>query len=271
MVSVDTLIERIWDGTPPRGATNTLQSYVCRLRRTLGAHGLGPALLQTTTPGYLLDIAPEATDSHELARAVADADRLARAGDLLTAQARLAEARPLWGGTPFADVPAAFLETERTRLTDLWCDHRQLAAELAGARGFHDAAVGDLTALIEQHPLREPLHAQLMTALSDAGRPAEALRHYARVRTRLADELGTDPSPALQALHTRILRHEPPPHAGNRDARAARPALHRYVASAPSNPAQQRRPRAQGVSATHLRACRRRNTRPTHSHRGRVR
>ncbi|OLE26880.1 MAG: hypothetical protein AUG49_07140 [Catenulispora sp. 13_1_20CM_3_70_7] len=44
-----------------------------------------------------------------------------------------------------------------------------------------------------------------MDALAEAGRCAEALQAYQRLREILADELGSDPSPSLQRLYLQIL------------------------------------------------------------------
>src|SRR5207245_5814579 len=52
------------------------------------------------------------------------------------------------------------------------------------------------------------LWGQLMTALYRCGRQGEALRAYQRVRQALSEELGIDPSPALQRLEAAILRQE---------------------------------------------------------------
>jgi hypothetical protein len=68
--------------------------------------------------------------------------------------------------------------------------------------------VGELEALVQRHPLRERLRGQLMLALYRSGRQAEALHCYQTARRVLVDELGIDPSPALQELHGSILRQE---------------------------------------------------------------
>ena len=84
------------------------------------------------------------------------------------------------------------------RLTDL-----RLAAGQAGA------VATELPPLVAEHPLRETLRRQLMTALYRCGRQAEALGVYAETRSLLAEELGLDPGPELVRLHQQILRADP--------------------------------------------------------------
>jgi tetratricopeptide (TPR) repeat protein len=48
-----------------------------------------------------------------------------------------------------------------------------------------------------------------MRALADSGRPASALAAYAEVRNRLSEDLGVDPTPETEALHTFILLAPP--------------------------------------------------------------
>jgi hypothetical protein len=47
-----------------------------------------------------------------------------------------------------------------------------------------------------------------MLALYGAGRPAESLEVYHRIRHTLAEELGVDPGPTLRELESAILRHD---------------------------------------------------------------
>src|SRR5918996_3101919 len=79
-------------------------------------------------------------------------------------------------------------------------------AELALNR--HSELVGELEALVAEHPLRERIRGQLMLGLYRTGRQADALHAYQEARRVLRDELGLDPSPALQKLHNAILRQE---------------------------------------------------------------
>src|SRR5262249_14212542 len=75
--------------------------------------------------------------------------------------------------------------------------------------GRHSEAVSELSALTLQHPMREAFHAQYMLALYRSGRQAEALDAYQRLRCTLIDELGAEPSAALQKLQQRILCADP--------------------------------------------------------------
>lgn len=70
-----------------------------------------------------------------------------------------------------------------------------------------DAAAA-AAALVTAEPLREHAVAVLIRALVAAGRPAEALQAFARLRAELAEQLGTEPSPELRRLHGQVLRQE---------------------------------------------------------------
>jgi hypothetical protein len=93
---------------------------------------------------------------------------------------------------------------EELRLTAL---ERRLEADLA--LGRFAEIVGELQVLVHEEPLREGLRAALMRALYGSGRQAEALEIYRETRRLLLDQLGLEPSPALQELEQAILRHDP--------------------------------------------------------------
>jgi DNA-binding SARP family transcriptional activator len=81
-------------------------------------------------------------------------------------------------------------------------DQERLAAELDRndvelRLGHHAALLAGLSARADARPLDERLAGQLLLALYRGGRPNEALEHYRQIRRRLADELGSDPSPLL--------------------------------------------------------------------------
>ena len=60
-----------------------------------------------------------------------------------------------------------------------------------------------------EQPLRESTSDLLARALYRAGRQADALDVLRRLRRRLDDELGLDPTPRLQALEQALLRQDP--------------------------------------------------------------
>jgi streptogramin lyase len=74
--------------------------------------------------------------------------------------------------------------------------------------GRHGELIPELEHLTTAHPLRERLHGYLMRALYAAGRQADALEAYQRIRRTPGDELGLEPSPELQHLQQRILNQD---------------------------------------------------------------
>lgn len=82
-------------------------------------------------------------------------------------------------------------------------------AEALLAQSRAGEAVSLLEDCVARHPLDEPVHRALMTALVEDGRRAEALAVCARLRGRLRDELGVSPEPETEALNTSLLRAEP--------------------------------------------------------------
>ena len=75
--------------------------------------------------------------------------------------------------------------------------------------GEHSAVVAELTALVQDHPLHERFHAQLIIALYRCGRQADALQAYQQARRVLLEELGVEPCPELRALEVAILNQDP--------------------------------------------------------------
>ncbi|MET8836587.1 BTAD domain-containing putative transcriptional regulator [Micromonospora sp. NPDC004540] len=212
-VTVGRLTDALWAGEPPAAAANALQALVSRLRRA----GLP---VEAQPGGYRLAVAPDDVDVHRFEAAVR-AGRSRLAGDPAEGCRRLAEALALWRGPALADVADAdFARAPVARLTEL-----RLAAteDLVAARldrADPETLLPQLRELVAAHPLRERLTGLLIRALHRAGRPAEALAEYERLRATLADTLGTDPGPELAALHLEILRGEPAAAPGRADHRA---------------------------------------------------
>jgi predicted ATPase/DNA-binding SARP family transcriptional activator len=205
-VSVGRLVDAVWEEDPPADQTHALQSLVSRLRGSLGQRDL----VASVPGGYRLAVDPQAVDAHHF-EALAAAGRATLAGGDPEGAARtLREALALWRGPALADVvDYRFAVAAAARLEDLRLGALadRIAADLTLGGGAR--LVGELEALVAEHPLNERIAAQLIEALYAAGRQADALAVYERVRVRLADELGASPSPPLQAVHLAVLRGDP--------------------------------------------------------------
>ncbi|MCW3816627.1 winged helix-turn-helix domain-containing protein [Micromonospora sp. DR5-3] len=209
VVSADALADALWGDQPPADATNALQLRVSKLRRALAAAGTGGDLLVTRAPGYQLAVAPDAVDAYRFERLLERARASTGAGP--AALACFDEALRLWRGPALADVGEAdWALAETARLAELRLGAVEDRLELLLETGRQAEAVADLERLVVAHPLRERLHRLLMLALYRGGRQAEAITAYHALRHRLADELGIDPAPELQALAEAILRQQVP-------------------------------------------------------------
>ncbi|GAB3078941.1 AfsR/SARP family transcriptional regulator [Micromonospora schwarzwaldensis] len=204
VVTIDQLADLLWNGRRTDGATSTVYSYVMRLRRTLGP-GLG-ARVRTNSGGYVLRAAAEEVDTglfdrHRLAgKRALDEQRWADAAAEFAAAARL------WRGEPYADVPADALRCdEAERLRERWLTVREWQNEAELRLGRHDEVIARLRGLTAEHPLREPFTEQMMHALSQAGRPAEALGVYESARHHLIGQIGLGPGPELRSRLDAIL------------------------------------------------------------------
>ncbi|WP_245646593.1 AfsR/SARP family transcriptional regulator [Microtetraspora niveoalba] len=203
-VSVDQLLDRVWGHHPPRHGRDTLYSYLSRLRRMLAA--VDGARIARQNGGYVIGVDPMTVDLHRFQRWVGAART---ADDDATVRHLLEQALALWRGDALANLDTPWLNTLREGLVQ---QRHAAELDLADAHlrsGRHAELVPELTVRAARHPLDERLAGQLMLALYRSGRPAEALRHYQRIRLHLVEELGADPGPSLQDLHRRILAADP--------------------------------------------------------------
>ncbi|MFD9573512.1 BTAD domain-containing putative transcriptional regulator, partial [Streptomyces sp. NPDC059982] len=199
------LVAEVWNADPPAEAVPALQALVGRLRRALGH-----AAVRSADGGYLLEAAREDVDAYRFERLVRDA---AAEADPAGAAALYDEALALWRGPALASLPEAGAESARWEAVRM--DARRGRLEAALALGGAERALPELAELCARRPLDEPLQVLRIRALRAVGRPAEALAAYEAVRRDLAARLGTDPGPALRALHTHLLTPDPtPPPAG---------------------------------------------------------
>jgi DNA-binding SARP family transcriptional activator len=205
-VSTDRLMDELWGDAPPEVGTTALRVRVSQLRRALGTAG---ELIVTRPPGYALAIDDDQLDLRRFERLVEQGDQALVRGDPAAAAGVLRDALALWHGPPLADFSyAPFAQTAIVRLEELRLAAIELQLDAELALGHHARAVGELRALVRDHPLRERLCGQLMLALYRDGRQAEALDAYRDARRRLVDEIGLEPGPELQELERQILAQQ---------------------------------------------------------------
>ncbi|QXJ22455.1 AfsR/SARP family transcriptional regulator [Actinomadura graeca] len=198
-VTIDRLATAVWaDEDPPGNIRRSVQTYVARLRNALGT-----STISTESTGYVLHADPEDIDIHQFVRLVGAAST---APDGTLERARLAKALDLWRGMPFEGVPCASLEaSEAPWLLESYLTALERRIDLDISIGRHEGLVVELSRLTASHPLRESLWARLLLTLKKSGRRADALVRYETIRSRIADELGTNPDPVLQQIHAELL------------------------------------------------------------------
>ena len=206
-VSVDRLVDLIWEDDPPTTARRTLQSYVSGLRRVLGGDD---GVLSASGAGYVLAIERSEVDLFVFADTVARAkDEIAvdPAGAAALLGAALESwAVPLDGVRPSLSLQAIVAPYEELRLEAL-----ETLNDVDLERGDAARAVGRLGTLVREHPVRERFWAQLVRGLATLGRRDAALHACQRARETLREHLGVQPSPLLQQLEREILDGGPLP------------------------------------------------------------
>ena len=201
-VSKDRLADQLWNGEPPRSYIATLESYVSLLRRQLGVGRGRTSAIATTSAGYLLDPTLVDVDLDEFRRLVQPTARTSAA----TALARTEKALALMSGDLLASEPYAdWAVTERTHFQAEHAAACRRAAQHALELARPDQAVELARRAIAGDPISETSWQLLMRAQLASGARNDALRAYAELRKTTINELGSEPSPASQALYRQLL------------------------------------------------------------------
>jgi DNA-binding NarL/FixJ family response regulator/DNA-binding SARP family transcriptional activator len=204
LVSRERIIDELWGEAPPPTARKAVNIYVSKLRKALTEKGRDP--IATADGGYRIGVDAEALDVARMEQLLTIARERVAAGDLATAAEHFRQALALWRGPTLAGLQleshgrADVARLDELRLTALL---DRIDCDLA--LGHHEEVLGELRVLVGEHPLHERVRSQLMLALYRADRQAEALDAYQRAREVLVEELGIEPSPALQRLQKGIL------------------------------------------------------------------
>ncbi|MFE0810505.1 BTAD domain-containing putative transcriptional regulator [Streptomyces sp. NPDC058848] len=231
-ISINALVQELWGDNPPRTATATIQTYIGQVRRTVAealnksANEVAEEILITEGGSYVLSARGVALDITEYEMLTAAGNAAVQRGEFVEGSDLLHQAVGLWRGPALVNVEAG--ELLRARIVSLeesllcTLEHR-VYADLE--RGAHHTLVPEITELTARHPLHENFHRHLMLALYRCGRRAEALAVMRRLRARLVEELGLEPSPFLVQMEQDILRGEP-----SLDTHRRRPAERTAVA-----------------------------------------
>jgi len=208
IVSIDHLIDAIWEDDPPSTARTQVQICVSSLRRDLARIGCAETLI-TRVPGYVLQVASGQLDSQLFAQLTAKADALSRTGEVASAADVLRQALELWRGPTLSGITSRMLMARAAQLDEARLTALESCLDLELRLGRHHQVIAEIVTLVAEHPLRERLRGLLMLALYRSGRQAEALEVYRVGRALLIDELGLEPGEELRRLEGAILADDP--------------------------------------------------------------
>lgn len=194
VVPVTVLLEHLWGDDPPPSGPQSIQSYVSRLRRSLG-----PDVIETRAPGYRLGGGLEIDSVTFLSKVAGLSD------DPSLRLGEIEEALALWSGPPFEDFD--HVDFAARRLLETRYDLEEERAALLSAAGRTSQAIEVLERVIAAEPLRESAWISLSRVLANAGRQAEALRTLDRYRSRIS-EIGLEPGPMFREAEDQAF--EPP-------------------------------------------------------------
>ena len=197
-MSLPALVDVLWGDGGPARPNDQVAVLVSRLRRVLGSDRIVRSEAGFALVGAWLDL-------DELQALVAEAAAALEDGRVASARAAADAALSLVRGPVLPDDDGSWVEADRAKAGAVATRARGLAAAAALRAGDPVGAELAAEAVLADDPYDEDALRILMQAQVVAGRPASALASYARVRERLAEDLGASPSPATEELHAAVL------------------------------------------------------------------
>jgi len=209
VVSRAEIVRLVWGARAedwPLTVERMVADYVSHLRGALAKAGVGDRVrLVARAPGFAAELDPQLVDWHRF-RDLSRRSRAARhGGDCAEAVRLLWEALELWRGPALADLPGRSLDPLRVRMNDLWLAAAEDVAALDVERGSAGLVADLLGELFAANPGREQMAALLIRALLALGRRDDAVAVYLRARAHMREELGLDPSYALEEAYHAVL------------------------------------------------------------------
>ncbi|MGX9788870.1 BTAD domain-containing putative transcriptional regulator [Mycobacterium sp. MMS18-G62] len=210
VVSVDRLIDAVWEDEAPAKALTSVRAYVANLRKSLSfgaeATAAGPSRLESRQSGYRLNLVDDdSVDLHEFETLVKGGYGALGKGEAAEAFDVLTGALALWRGDPFGEFTYRdFAHSDTLRYVELRKTAVETRFDAALRIGDGRELIPEIEAAIAQDPLQERLWAHLMLALYRTGRPAEAVRAYDRACAVLDREIGTQPGERLKILYQKV-------------------------------------------------------------------
>ncbi|MEU6406942.1 AfsR/SARP family transcriptional regulator [Streptomyces sp. NPDC046985] len=212
IVPLSTLIGELWGERPPASALRIAQTYILQSRKALGlavrmpSKAIASEALTTHPGGYMFSESFARLD-YQVYQQLVELGRTAmRGGDFDAGVRHLGRAMRIWRGPAFADVRVGrVLDSRRRHYEESRLEAMETLVEAKIEIGCHREAAADLAALTVEHPYHEGLHSQYMRALEKAGRRAQALQVFHRLRVSLVSELGIEPGPTIHRLQHHIL------------------------------------------------------------------
>ena len=203
VVSETALIDALWGENPISSADKTLQTYVSKVRH------LFPGQIPFEQSGYRLILPADDIDVTLFEKCLRSGSDALAANDARQALDCFDRALALWRGRPLQDLGDHLTgQAEAVHLDELYQAGLERSFEARLALGEHESLVADLETAVAAEPLRERRWQQLMLALYRAGRQADALRAYQRLRTTLGEGLAIEPSEHARALEMAILNQD---------------------------------------------------------------
>ncbi|MFC6082613.1 AfsR/SARP family transcriptional regulator [Sphaerisporangium aureirubrum] len=204
VVTIGRLMEAIYGDDHPTTARAQVQICISSLRRMFAANGC-PDIIATQSLGYAIQVAPDQIDMQRFHILVQRARRARETRNVNDAIKHYRDALSLWRGPALDGIDSRLVQSAASRLTEERIAAHEDCIQLELDLGRHHELVGELTELVDEHPLRERVRGQLMTALYRSGRQAEALQVYRNARRTMIEELGIEPNERLQQLEHAIL------------------------------------------------------------------